>query len=81
MCKNIWWYGIFIFLFRGLLHKEPGFRLGCRRVGKPEEGAEELKSHPFFSQGDVNTGREPIPWKKMEVGKVYNGRFSKETSK
>ncbi|VBB32297.1 unnamed protein product [Acanthocheilonema viteae] len=55
---------------RGLLHKEPGFRLGCRRVGKPEEGAEELKSHPFFSQGDVNTGREPIPWKKMEAGKL-----------
>ncbi|MCP9265339.1 Protein-serine/threonine kinase [Dirofilaria immitis] len=55
---------------RGLLHKEPGFRLGCRRVGKPEEGAEELKSHPFFSQGDVNTGREPIPWKKLEAGKL-----------
>ncbi|OZC10672.1 kinase domain protein [Onchocerca flexuosa] len=57
-------------LCRGLLHKEPGFRLGCRRVDKPEEGAEELKSHPFFVQGDVNTGREPIPWKKMEAGKL-----------
>uniref|UniRef100_A0A8L7T2H3 G protein-coupled receptor kinase n=1 Tax=Brugia malayi TaxID=6279 RepID=A0A8L7T2H3_BRUMA len=55
---------------RGLLHKEPGFRLGCRRVGKPEEGAEELKSHPFFSQGDMNTGREAVPWKKMEAGKL-----------
>ncbi|VDM22447.1 unnamed protein product [Wuchereria bancrofti] len=55
---------------RGLLHKEPGFRLGCRRVGKPEEGAEELKSHAFFSQGDMNTGREPVPWKKMEAGKL-----------
>uniref|UniRef100_A0A1I7V5F5 G protein-coupled receptor kinase n=1 Tax=Loa loa TaxID=7209 RepID=A0A1I7V5F5_LOALO len=55
---------------RGLLHKEPGLRLGCRRVGKQEEGAEELKSHPFFLQGDVNRGREPVPWKKMEAGKL-----------
>lgn len=56
--------------FRGLLHKEPGFRLGCRRVGKAEEGAEELKAHPFFCQADHANGREPVPWKKMEAGKV-----------
>ncbi|KAI6201384.1 G protein-coupled receptor kinase 1 [Aphelenchoides besseyi] len=57
-------------LCRGLLHKEPGFRLGCRRVHKLEEGAEELKAHPFFMQGDSNTGREPVPWKKMEAGRL-----------
>ncbi|CAD5222248.1 unnamed protein product [Bursaphelenchus xylophilus] len=57
-------------LCRGLLHKEPGFRLGCRRVHKLEEGAEELKAHPFFMTGDANTGREPVPWKKMEAGKL-----------
>ncbi|VDN03448.1 unnamed protein product [Thelazia callipaeda] len=55
---------------RGLLHKEPGFRLGCRSVGKPEAGAEELKRHAFFSQGDSSVGREPVPWKKMEAGKL-----------
>lgn len=57
-------------LCRGLLHKEPGFRLGCRRVGKPEEGADELKVHPFFSQIDLKTSREPVPWKKMEAGRL-----------
>uniref|UniRef100_A0A158R557 G protein-coupled receptor kinase n=1 Tax=Syphacia muris TaxID=451379 RepID=A0A158R557_9BILA len=57
-------------LCRGLLHKEPCFRLGSRRVGRPEEGAEELKSHAFFMQGDNETGREPVPWRKMEAGKV-----------
>ncbi|VDN57042.1 unnamed protein product [Dracunculus medinensis] len=57
-------------LCRGLLHKEATFRLGCRTVGKPEEGAEELKAHSFFTQGDPKTGREPMPWKKMEAGKV-----------
>lgn len=57
-------------LFRGLLHKEPSFRLGCRRVSKPEEGAEEIRAHPFFNTADPNTGREPVPWKKMEAGKV-----------
>ncbi|CAL2049221.1 unnamed protein product [Caenorhabditis brenneri] len=57
-------------LCRGLLHKEPGFRLGCRRVGKPEEGAEEIRAHPFFNTADTVTGREPVPWKKMEAGKV-----------
>ncbi|GMR61669.1 hypothetical protein PMAYCL1PPCAC_31864 [Pristionchus mayeri] len=57
-------------LCRGLLHKEPGFRLGCRRVGKAEEGAEELKAHSFFTHGDAATGREPVPWKKLEAGKV-----------
>uniref|UniRef100_A0A915EUQ6 G protein-coupled receptor kinase n=1 Tax=Ditylenchus dipsaci TaxID=166011 RepID=A0A915EUQ6_9BILA len=57
-------------LCRGLLHKEPGFRLGCRRVGKSEEGADELKVHPFFSQSDAKTGREPVPWKKMEAGRL-----------
>jgi hypothetical protein len=35
-----------------------------------EEGAEELKSHAFFMYGDTNTGREPVPWKKMEAGRV-----------
>lgn len=57
-------------LCRGLLHKEPSFRLGCRRVGKPDEGAEEIRAHSFFNQTDTNTGREPVPWKKMEAGKV-----------
>ncbi|CAP23139.3 Protein CBR-GRK-1 [Caenorhabditis briggsae] len=57
-------------LCRGLLHKEPGFRLGCRRVGKPEDGAEEIRAHPFFNTADTATGREPVPWKKMEAGKV-----------
>ncbi|CAJ0962323.1 unnamed protein product, partial [Mesorhabditis belari] len=57
-------------LCRGLLHKEPSFRLGCRRVGKPEDGAEEMKVHPFFTQGDADRGREPVPWKKMEAGKL-----------
>uniref|UniRef100_F1KTH0 G protein-coupled receptor kinase n=1 Tax=Ascaris suum TaxID=6253 RepID=F1KTH0_ASCSU len=57
-------------LCRGLLHKEPNFRLGCRRVGRPEDGAEEMKAHPFFTQGDSHTGREPVPWKKMEAGKL-----------
>lgn len=57
-------------LCRGLLHKEPGFRLGCRRVGKAEEGAEEIRAHPFFNTADAVTGREPVPWKKMEAGKV-----------
>lgn len=66
-------------LCRGLLHKEPTLRLGCRRVGRPEDGAEELKAHPFFTQADAKTGRfftqadaktEPVPWKKMEAGKV-----------
>ncbi|VDD96224.1 unnamed protein product [Enterobius vermicularis] len=57
-------------LCRGLLHKEPCFRLGSRRVGRPEEGAEELKSHAFFTQGDSETGRESVPWRKMEAGKV-----------
>ncbi|EYB86382.1 hypothetical protein Y032_0280g1230 [Ancylostoma ceylanicum] len=57
-------------LCRGLLHKEPSFRLGCRRVSKPEEGAEEIRAHPFFNTADPNTGREPVPWKKMEAGKV-----------
>ncbi|KAI1725514.1 protein kinase domain-containing protein [Ditylenchus destructor] len=57
-------------LCRGLLHKEPGFRLGCRRVGKAEEGADELRVHPFFSQAEPKTGREPVPWKKMEAGKL-----------
>lgn len=56
--------------FSGLLHKEPGFRLGCRRVGRSTEGAEELKAHSFFLNFDFKTGREPIPWKKMEGGKV-----------
>jgi G protein-coupled receptor kinase len=54
-------------LCRGLLHKEPGFRLGCRRVGKAEEGADELKVHPFFSHADAKTGREPVPWKKWKL--------------
>lgn len=57
-------------IFSGLLHKEPTFRLGCRRVGRPEDGAEEMKAHPFFTTGDSNTKREPMPWKKMEAGKV-----------
>uniref|UniRef100_A0A0N5B4R4 G protein-coupled receptor kinase n=1 Tax=Strongyloides papillosus TaxID=174720 RepID=A0A0N5B4R4_STREA len=57
-------------LCRGLLHKEPSFRLGCRRVGKPEEGAEEIRAHPFFTTGDAKTQREPVPWKKMEAGKL-----------
>ncbi|KAI6176929.1 G protein-coupled receptor kinase [Aphelenchoides bicaudatus] len=57
-------------LCRGLLHKEPGFRLGCRRVNKLEEGSEELRAHPFFMQGDINTTREPVPWKKMECGRL-----------
>ncbi|PAV58819.1 hypothetical protein WR25_08827 [Diploscapter pachys] len=57
-------------LCRGLLHKEPTFRLGCRRVNKPEEGAEEIRNHPFFNTFDHYTGREPVPWKKMEAGKV-----------
>uniref|UniRef100_A0AC34QI00 G protein-coupled receptor kinase n=1 Tax=Panagrolaimus sp. JU765 TaxID=591449 RepID=A0AC34QI00_9BILA len=57
-------------LCRGLLHKEPSFRLGCRRVGPPEEGADEMKAHPFFTCGDPLTGREPVPWKKMEAGKL-----------
>ncbi|CAJ0565989.1 unnamed protein product, partial [Mesorhabditis spiculigera] len=57
-------------LCRGLLHKEPTFRLGCRRVGRPEDGADEMRSHPFFTHGDNNTGREPVPWKKMEAGKL-----------
>ncbi|KAK0397142.1 hypothetical protein QR680_002003 [Steinernema hermaphroditum] len=57
-------------LCRGLLHKEPSFRLGCRRVGRPEDGADEMKAHPFFTQGDATTGREPVPWKKMEAGKL-----------
>uniref|UniRef100_A0AC35EV67 G protein-coupled receptor kinase n=1 Tax=Panagrolaimus sp. PS1159 TaxID=55785 RepID=A0AC35EV67_9BILA len=57
-------------LCRGLLHKEPNFRLGCRRVGPPEDGAEEMKAHAFFTNGDPATGREPVPWKKMEAGKL-----------
>ncbi|CAI5454291.1 unnamed protein product [Caenorhabditis angaria] len=57
-------------LCRGLLHKEPSFRLGCRRVGKPEEGAEEIRAHPFFNLADAATSREAVPWKKMEAGKV-----------
>jgi hypothetical protein len=52
---------LLIIFFSGLLHKEPGFRLGCRRINKMEEGAEELKAHPFFSQ---------VAWKKLEAGKV-----------
>lgn len=59
-------------MFSGLLHKEPGFRLGCRRVNKLEEGAEEIKAHPFFMHGDSTTHREPVPWKKMEAGRVSN---------
>lgn len=61
---------VYIYVYSGLLHKEPGFRLGCRRVGRPEDGAEELKAHVFFTQADANTGREPVPWKRMEAGKV-----------
>ncbi|CAI4223954.1 unnamed protein product [Auanema sp. JU1783] len=57
-------------LCRGLLHKEPTFRLGCRRVGKPEEGADEIRAHAFFNTADATTGREAVPWKKMEAGKV-----------
>uniref|UniRef100_A0A914DN40 G protein-coupled receptor kinase n=1 Tax=Acrobeloides nanus TaxID=290746 RepID=A0A914DN40_9BILA len=57
-------------LCRGLLHKEPSFRLGCRKIGRPEDGAEELRAHPFFHTGDPITGREPVPWKKMEAGKL-----------
>ncbi|KAJ1352752.1 hypothetical protein KIN20_009175 [Parelaphostrongylus tenuis] len=57
-------------LCRGLLHKEPTFRLGCRRVSKPKEGAEEIRAYAFFNNGDSNTGREPVPWKKMEAGKM-----------
>ncbi|KAF7639612.1 G protein-coupled receptor kinase [Meloidogyne graminicola] len=45
---------------KGLLHKEPTLRLGCRRVGRPEDGAEELKAHSFFTQSDTRTGREPL---------------------
>lgn len=64
-------------IFSGLLHKEPSFRLGCRRVSKPEEGAEEIRGHPFFNTPDANTGREAVPWKKMEAGKVsFCVRFS-----
>jgi hypothetical protein len=45
--------------------------LGCRRVNKLEEGAEEIKAHPFFMQhGDATANREPVPWKKMEAGRV-----------
>lgn len=57
-------------LCRGLLHKEPTLRQGCRRVGRPEDGAEELKAHAFFTQSDARTGRELMPWKKMEAGKL-----------
>uniref|UniRef100_A0A1I7YW31 G protein-coupled receptor kinase n=1 Tax=Steinernema glaseri TaxID=37863 RepID=A0A1I7YW31_9BILA len=57
-------------LVRGLLHKEPNFRLGCRRLVRPEEGAEDVKLVNFFTQGDPTTGREPVPWKKMEAGKL-----------
>lgn len=57
-------------IFRGLLHKEPSFRLGCRKLGRPEDGAEELRAHPFFTHGDSTTGREPVPWKTMEAGKL-----------
>ena len=63
-------------LCRGLLHKEPTLRLGCRRVGRPEDGAEELKAHAFFQQGDARTGREPVPWKKMEAGKVSKEKIT-----
>ncbi|KAI6240953.1 G protein-coupled receptor kinase [Aphelenchoides fujianensis] len=64
------WWGLGCLIFEMIEGKEPGFRLGCRRVYKLEEGAEELKAHPFFMQGDTNTGREPVPWKKMEAGKL-----------
>lgn len=53
-----------------MLHKEPGFRLGCRRINNPEYGADEIKAHPFFMHGDANTRREPVPWKKMETAKL-----------
>nr|CAD2135694.1 unnamed protein product [Meloidogyne enterolobii] len=52
------------------VERRPTLRLGCRRVGRPEDGAEELKAHPFFTQADARTGREPVPWKKMEAGKL-----------
>lgn len=64
-------------LCRGLLHKEPTLRLGCRRVGRPEDGAEELKAHAFFTQAEPKTGREPMPWRKMEAGKVRGSRGSR----
>lgn len=44
--------------------------MGSRQVGPAEIGAEEVKRHPFFTQGDTRTGREPMPWKKLEAGKV-----------
>ena len=45
-------------IFRGLLHKEPTLRMGCRRTIRPKDGADELKGHPFFTQSDPVTGRE-----------------------
>jgi G protein-coupled receptor kinase len=48
-------------LCRGLLHKEPNFRLGCRRVGPPEDGAEEMKAHAFFTNGDPATAEGAAP--------------------
>jgi G protein-coupled receptor kinase len=29
-----------------------------------------MKAHAFFTNGDPTTGREPVPWKKMEAGKL-----------
>jgi hypothetical protein len=45
--------------------------MGSRQFTAPHEGAFEIKMHPFFTQSDAKTGREPVPWRKMEAGKVY----------
>lgn len=45
-------------------------RMGSRHFTAPHEGAFEIKMHAFFTQPDQKTGREPVPWRKMESGKV-----------
>lgn len=57
-------------LCRALLQKDAKLRMGSRHFTAPHEGAFEIKMHAFFTQPDQKTGREPVPWRKMESGKI-----------